>query len=180
MKKFLTATILAAFITVGLTASANAGHDKGHYDARSSTSKQGSIGSWHIKDDSVKMRDLKPLTEKRVRHGQQAWKQIRRNKADWSKDEVGVTGTETGKPAAEVVRDIAPGEKGTATAHCPDGKVALSGGYEVERAGAEISVLRNQPQGEYDDGMFTAWEVQILNTGTVPVDLAPAVVCATR
>jgi hypothetical protein len=96
----------------------------------------------------------------------------------------GVSGAVTEKPSAEVV-DIAPGTTGTATAVCPDGKAAIGGGYEVEGLGTnndknpgDISALRNQPDGTYADGMFSAWQVVVHNGSSAMISLQPAVICA--
>lgn len=97
------------------------------------------------------------------------------------KGQDGVSGAYTAKPTSQIVT-IQPGQAGTATATCVDGRSAIAGGYEVEGARgagrADISVLRDQPAGTYEGGMFDSWQVEVYNGSTNAVTLQPAVVCA--
>ncbi len=46
--------------------------------------RKGSIGSWHIKDDTVRAKDLKPNLRQKVANGNKALRKIEQNQADWS------------------------------------------------------------------------------------------------
>lgn len=87
----------------------------------------------------------------------------------------------TAKPVDGVVA-VAPGTSTKTTAECAEGYRAIGGGFEVEgvlaRNKDDVNVLRNQVGGDYVDGMFTGWEVEVYNGGDREVTIQPSVICA--
>lgn len=92
----------------------------------------------------------------------------------------GATGFVTLKPVASIAT-VEPGQTGKSTADCPEGKSAISGGYEIEgndNDSPDLTIVRSQPAGEYVDGMFPSWEVEVFNGTNAVVTVQSAVVCA--
>ena len=87
------------------------------------------------------------------------------------------SGIYTQKAVADI-ENIQPGDIGTATSACADGYVALSGGHKIDGTNSSFDILRSQPIGTYENGMFDAWEVRVRNTGASEINVQTAVVCA--
>lgn len=180
MKKNIAIVVLAIVAALGLTTTgAVAGIGIG----------KGNIGSWHIKDGTIKGKDLKPGIRQKAKNGNKALRKIHRNQAAWSRDsQIGNvlhnSKTEQVPPKSNghvINVTCAEGDFGDAANGDAKGYVATGGGFNTRDRSGDVVVnqsrfLINLPGENYENN-GKGWMVQVNNTTDQPQEVQAWVVC---
>jgi hypothetical protein len=176
MKKIIAATVLAALVVLGLSTASSAGNP-----GPIGVVGKNTVGSWQVKNGSLKMGDLNTYTRNRINSAHTRINQVNRDvrALQSATDETGLTDHGIGNREIQV----AASQKDTVTVSCGEGRVATGGGHEFSAYGAHVpTLLASEPVLVDDgDGTFSAsgWSVTS-QSGAGKHNVKVWVACATQ
>lgn len=202
VRKFVPVVALtgALFATIGLTA------DAAPAPERDAALPANSVGTEQVRNGSLGQSDMYPAANKAyllTYNNTVGWPALRPEiREELTKGNVSGMEADAPYPGSTQLGDHpgngsnsdqkVPGDSGAAShtvwVKCAEGKIAVGGGFVLAAdaslaAKKAVQVISSQPTGEAIEGdaagsiLPTGWEVEVVNNGTEPVTVRPAVTC---